>query len=56
MGGKDVIHVKQLQSSPLQPNEVQKQLKELADERFSENVNRNSASNAPELSGKTKVN
>lgn len=54
MGGKDVVHVKQLQNSHLQPNEVQKLLKELADERFSENVNRSSALNAHELSGKTK--
>ncbi|KAL4332026.1 hypothetical protein GQ457_07G029180 [Hibiscus cannabinus] len=38
MGGKDVIHVKQLQNSNLQPNEVQKILKQLADERFSENI------------------
>ncbi|KAE8700520.1 MACPF domain-containing protein NSL1 [Hibiscus syriacus] len=38
MGGKDVIHVKQLQNSKLQPNEVSKTLKQLADERFSENI------------------
>ncbi|GMI91557.1 necrotic spotted lesions 1 [Hibiscus trionum] len=38
MGGKDVIHVKQLQNSNIQPNEVQKILKQLADERFSENT------------------
>ncbi|OMO65190.1 hypothetical protein COLO4_31428 [Corchorus olitorius] len=48
MGGKDVIHTKQLQNSNLQPNEVQKTLKQLADERFSENVN------APEISEKPK--
>lgn len=36
MGGKDVIHIKQLQNSTLQPTEVQKLLKQLADQRFSE--------------------
>ncbi|KAL3377219.1 hypothetical protein AABB24_003562 [Solanum stoloniferum] len=39
MGGKDVIHIKQLQNSILQPMEVQKLLKQLADEKFSEDVN-----------------
>lgn len=53
MGGKDVIHIKQLQSSNLQPTEVQKRLKELADERFSEDVN--GISNSTEFSGKLKV-
>ncbi|KAH1054971.1 hypothetical protein J1N35_033036 [Gossypium stocksii] len=37
MGGKDVIHIKQSNNSNLHPNEVQKTLKQLADERFSEN-------------------
>ncbi|KAK4485253.1 hypothetical protein RD792_007884 [Penstemon davidsonii] len=36
MGGKDVIHIKQLRNSNLQPTEVQKLLKQLADEAFSE--------------------
>ncbi|CDO99506.1 unnamed protein product [Coffea canephora] len=36
MGGKDVVHMKQLQSSNLQPNDVQKLLKKLSEERFSE--------------------
>ncbi|KAG9456949.1 hypothetical protein H6P81_001457 [Aristolochia fimbriata] len=36
MGGKDVIYVKQPHSSTLQPAEVQKRLKELADKRFSD--------------------
>ncbi|XP_050232040.1 MACPF domain-containing protein NSL1 [Mercurialis annua] len=36
MGGKDVINIKQLQKSNLQPPQVQKLLKKLADERFSE--------------------
>ena len=49
MGGKDVIHTKQLQNSNLQPNEVQKTLKQLADERFSENIK------CPEFSEKPKV-
>lgn len=39
MGGKDVIHLKQLQNSNLQPSEVQKMLKQVADRRFSEDVN-----------------
>ncbi|KAK1326170.1 MACPF domain-containing protein NSL1 [Acorus calamus] len=39
MGGKEVIHLKQQQNSPLDPNEVQNLLKKLADERFSENFN-----------------
>ncbi|GAV63266.1 MACPF domain-containing protein [Cephalotus follicularis] len=34
MGGKDVIYVKQLHSSTLQPADVQKRLKEMADKRF----------------------
>ncbi|KAK6932601.1 Membrane attack complex component/perforin (MACPF) domain [Dillenia turbinata] len=38
MGGKDVIHIKQLQSSNLQPTDVQKLLKKLADDRFLEDA------------------
>ncbi|OVA03767.1 Membrane attack complex component/perforin (MACPF) domain [Macleaya cordata] len=34
MGGKDVIYIKQQHSSNLQPAEVQKRLKEMADDRF----------------------
>lgn len=34
MGGKDVIYVKQLHSSSLQPADVQKKLKAMADKRF----------------------
>ncbi|KAF3451441.1 hypothetical protein FNV43_RR07536 [Rhamnella rubrinervis] len=49
MGGKDVVNIKQLQNSNLQPIEVQKKLKRLADERFNEDANENS-----ELSGKLK--
>ncbi|XP_041014085.1 MACPF domain-containing protein At4g24290-like isoform X2 [Juglans microcarpa x Juglans regia] len=36
MGGKDVIYVKQQHSSTLQPADVQKRLKEMADKRFSD--------------------
>ncbi|XP_023552323.1 MACPF domain-containing protein At4g24290-like [Cucurbita pepo subsp. pepo] len=38
MGGKDVIYMKQQHSSTLQPSEVQKRLKEMADKRFSETI------------------
>lgn len=34
MGGKDVIYVKQQHSSSLQPADVQKRLKSIADKRF----------------------
>ncbi|KAL6546579.1 kinetochore-associated protein nsl1 [Orobanche minor] len=46
MGGKDVIHIKQLRNSNLQPTEVQKLLKQLADERLCEDENRNLAANS----------
>ncbi|KAL6562112.1 kinetochore-associated protein nsl1 [Orobanche gracilis] len=46
MGGKDVIHIKQLRHSNLQPTEVQKLLKQLADERFCEDGNRSVAANS----------
>ena len=36
MGGKDVIYAKQQHSSKLQPEELQKRLKEVADKRFVE--------------------
>ncbi|KAJ6885914.1 MACPF domain-containing protein NSL1-like [Populus alba x Populus x berolinensis] len=48
MGGKDVIHMKQLQKSNLEPPEVQKLLKEYADKLFSGDVD------PAELSGKPK--
>ncbi|KAK6124376.1 hypothetical protein DH2020_041869 [Rehmannia glutinosa] len=54
MGGKDVIHIKQLQNSNLQPTEVQKLLKQLADERFCEDGN-NPVANSDISSGKHKV-
>jgi hypothetical protein len=34
MGGKDVIYMKQQHSSTLQPADLQKRLKEMADRRF----------------------
>lgn len=52
MGGKDVVHIKQLHNSNLHPTEVQELLKQLADERFSED---GTASESNDLSGKTKV-
>jgi len=55
MGGKDVVLVKQLEGSNLQPTEVQKLLKQLADQRFSEDENGGFLSNPAELSGKMKV-
>ncbi|KAI3462421.1 hypothetical protein Pfo_019084 [Paulownia fortunei] len=36
VGGKDVVHVKQHHSSPLQPVDVQKILKDVAEKRFSD--------------------
>lgn len=52
MGGKDIVHIKQSQNSTLQPTEVQNLLKQLADERFYEDV---TGSNSDDLSGKIKV-
>ncbi|KAJ4977300.1 hypothetical protein NE237_002406 [Protea cynaroides] len=54
MGGKDVINIKQLQNSNLQPTEVQKLLKQLADKRFSEDVNGGFYLDSDELSRKLK--
>ncbi|CAL9015532.1 unnamed protein product [Prunus brigantina] len=51
MGGKDIVHIKQSQNSTLQPTEVQNLLKQLADERFYEDV---TGSNSDDLSGKMK--
>lgn len=45
MGGKDVIHMKQLKNSNLEPTEVQTLLKQLADGQFSGDGNRNLAAN-----------
>ncbi|KAA8547087.1 hypothetical protein F0562_003516 [Nyssa sinensis] len=36
MGGKDIVYVKQQHSSPLEPADVQKRLKDVADQRFSD--------------------
>lgn len=36
MGGKDVVYVKQPHSSPLQPADIQRRLKEIADKKFSD--------------------
>ncbi|KAI3741699.1 hypothetical protein L1987_59373 [Smallanthus sonchifolius] len=44
MGGKDVIYLKQLQSSDLEPTEVQNLLKQLADDNISEHVSEASVS------------
>lgn len=54
MGGKDVIHLKQLQNSTLDPSEVQKLLKELADVKFVEDVNGNISLSSSEFSKKLK--
>ncbi|KAM7255042.1 hypothetical protein ACFE04_020283 [Oxalis oulophora] len=48
MGGKDVVHVKQLKNSSLQQIEMQKLIKQLADRRFSD------SSNSAEVTGKRK--
>ncbi|KAG9140367.1 hypothetical protein Leryth_019602 [Lithospermum erythrorhizon] len=54
MGGKDVICMKQLQKSTLSPIEVQKLLKKLADERFSEDITGTLMSNSNKSAGKEK--
>ncbi|KAK1378711.1 MACPF domain-containing protein [Heracleum sosnowskyi] len=54
MGGKDVIHLKQLQKSNLQPTEVQRILKQVADQRFSEDVNVSLVQNPDKSSGTQK--
>ncbi|XP_027347724.1 MACPF domain-containing protein NSL1 [Abrus precatorius] len=56
MGGKDVVHIKQSKNSDLQPTELQKLLKQLADERFSEDSNQSSNVNPAEKSRKLKDN
>lgn len=55
MGGKDVIHIKQLQNSTFQPMELQKLVKQLADEKFSEDVNGCQMRNSVKSSEKPKV-
>lgn len=54
MGGKDVIYVKQQHSSNLQPAEVQKRLKDMADKRFLD-MNGQYGVNSDEAFGKDKV-
>lgn len=56
MGGKDVVHVKQLQNSHLQPPDIQNYLKQLADQRFSEDTNGTLLPDPAQLSAKLKVN
>ncbi|KAG5023379.1 hypothetical protein JHK82_019282 [Glycine max] len=56
MGGKDVVHIKQTKNSDLQQTEVQKLLKQLADERFSEASNHSSNVNLADKSRKIKDN
>ncbi|XP_076901652.1 MACPF domain-containing protein NSL1-like [Bidens hawaiensis] len=50
MGGKDVIYQKQLQSSNLEPTEVQNMLKRLADDEFSKCDSEASVSGSDKLS------
>ncbi|KAK7362812.1 hypothetical protein VNO77_04935 [Canavalia gladiata] len=52
MGGKDVIHIKQSKNSDFQQTDLQKLLKQLADERFSEDSNQSSNVNPAEKSRK----
>ncbi|ESW31348.1 hypothetical protein PHAVU_002G231000 [Phaseolus vulgaris] len=54
MGGKDVVHIKQTKDSDLTSTEVQKLLKQLADERFSEVSNQSSNVNPADRSRKLK--
>ncbi|XP_057769085.1 MACPF domain-containing protein At4g24290-like [Salvia miltiorrhiza] len=51
MGGKDVIYLKQQYSSPLQPADVQKRLKDVADKRFTD-VNGESSVNPEKAYGR----
>lgn len=50
-----MVHMKQSKNSDLERTEVQKLLKEVADERFSEDSNQTSNVNPAEISGKLKV-
>ncbi|KAI4296790.1 hypothetical protein L6164_036715 [Bauhinia variegata] len=54
MGGKDVVHLKQSKKSDLESAEVQKLLKQLADERFSQELTKSSNGNPIEITGKRK--
>ena len=54
MGGKDVVYVKQQHSSNLQPAQVQKRLKEMADRKF-QDANGQVHMDPEEAFGKDKV-
>ncbi|GAU32552.1 hypothetical protein TSUD_64470 [Trifolium subterraneum] len=54
MGGKDVVHIKQSKKSDSEPTELQKLLKQLADERFSADSNQSSNVNPAAISAKLK--
>ncbi|XP_020205757.1 MACPF domain-containing protein NSL1 [Cajanus cajan] len=56
MGGKDVVHIKQSKNSDTSQTELQKLLKHLADERFSETSNQSSNVNPADKSRKIKDN
>ncbi|KAJ0589729.1 putative membrane attack complex component/perforin (MACPF) domain-containing protein [Helianthus annuus] len=55
MGGKDVIYLKQLQSSDLEPTQVQNLLKQLADDCISEHVSEPSVSGSDKSKDKRAV-
>lgn len=55
MGGKDVIHMKQSKKSDLEPEEMQRLLKQLAEERFFGVSNQTLNVNATKISAKLKV-
>ncbi|XP_072076538.1 MACPF domain-containing protein NSL1-like [Arachis hypogaea] len=52
MGGMDVVHIKQLKTSDAGPNEMETLLQQLANERFSEDLNRSSNGKTVKISGK----
>ena len=54
MGGKDVVHIKQLKDSDLGLIEVEKLLQQVADERFSEDSIGSSNGSTANISGKLK--
>lgn len=56
MGGKDVVHIKQSKNSDVQPTELQKLLKQLADERFSADSIQSTNVNSAAISGQPRVN
>lgn len=56
MGGKDVVHIKQSKNSDVQPTELQKLLKQLADERFSADSIPSTNVNSAAISGQPRVN